>query len=123
MWAGRVPRSVAGRSASDYEIVIAPRSANVPAAGFVTGDWIVRFEARSLHDIHALGRNSPEHDRASLRARKTDQGLAFDALSGSVQARAQREIFRKHIGQDRGKKHRNADPEPRRVMDVPPVAP
>jgi hypothetical protein len=36
----------------------------VPAAGFVTGDWIARFEARSLDDITALGRNSPEDDRA-----------------------------------------------------------
>ena len=45
-------------------MVIAPRPANVPAAGFVTGDWIARFEARSLDDVRALGRNSPEDDRA-----------------------------------------------------------
>jgi hypothetical protein len=47
-----------------YEMVISPRPADVPAAGFVTGDWIARFEARSLDDIRALGRNSPEDDRA-----------------------------------------------------------
>ena len=47
-----------------FEMVIAPRPANVPAAGFVTGDWIARFEARSLDDVRALGRNSPEDDRA-----------------------------------------------------------
>jgi hypothetical protein len=47
-----------------YEMVISPRPANEPAAGFVTGDWISRFEARSLDDIRALGRNSPEDDRA-----------------------------------------------------------
>ena len=47
-----------------FEMVIAPRPADVPAAGFVTGDWIARFEARSLDDIRALGRNSPEDDRA-----------------------------------------------------------
>ena len=47
-----------------FEMVISPRPANVPAAGFVTGDWIARFEARSLDDIRALGRNSPEDDRA-----------------------------------------------------------
>jgi hypothetical protein len=47
-----------------YEMVISPRPANVPAAGFVTGDWIAHFEARSLDDIRALGRNSPEDDRA-----------------------------------------------------------
>jgi hypothetical protein len=47
-----------------YEMVISPRPANVPAAGFITGDWIARFEARSLDDIRALGRNRPEDDRA-----------------------------------------------------------
>ena len=47
-----------------FEMVITPRPANVPAAGFVTGDWIARFEARSLDDVRALGRNSPEDDRA-----------------------------------------------------------
>jgi hypothetical protein len=36
----------------------------VRPGGFVTGDWIARFEARSLDDVRALGRNSPEDDRA-----------------------------------------------------------
>ena len=47
-----------------HEMVIAPRPANIPAAGFVTGNWIARFETRTLDDIRALGRNSPEDDRA-----------------------------------------------------------
>ena len=47
-----------------YEMVISPRPADVAAGGFVTGNWIARFEARSLDDIRALGRNSPEDDRA-----------------------------------------------------------
>jgi hypothetical protein len=47
-----------------YEMVISPRPAHVPPGGFVTGDWIARFEARSLDDLRALGRNSPEDDRA-----------------------------------------------------------
>ncbi len=47
-----------------FEMVITPRPANVPSAGFVTGDWIARFEARSLDDVRALGRNSPEDDHA-----------------------------------------------------------
>ncbi len=47
-----------------HEMVISPRPANVPAAGFITGDWIARFETRSFDDIRALGRNSPEDDRA-----------------------------------------------------------
>ena len=51
-----------------YEMVISPRPADVPVGGFVTGDWIARFEARSLDDIRALGRNSPEDDRAFAAA-------------------------------------------------------
>ena len=47
-----------------YEMVISPRPVDAPPGGFVTGDWIARFEARSLDDIRALGRNSPEDDRA-----------------------------------------------------------
>ena len=47
-----------------HEMVISPRPANVPAAGFITGNWIARFETRSFDDIRALGRNSPEDDRA-----------------------------------------------------------
>jgi len=47
-----------------YEMVILPRPPDAPAAGFVTGNWIARFEARSLDDIRALGRNSPDDDRA-----------------------------------------------------------
>jgi len=43
-------------------MTIAPRSANAPAAGFVTGDWIVRRAAHSLEDIRSLGRNSPKVD-------------------------------------------------------------
>jgi hypothetical protein len=47
-----------------YEMVLSPRPDDMPAGGFVTGDWIAQFTARSLDDIRALGRNSPEDDRA-----------------------------------------------------------
>jgi hypothetical protein len=47
-----------------HEMIIVPRPAEMASGGFVTGDWITRFEARSLDDIRALGRNSPEDDRA-----------------------------------------------------------
>ena len=48
-------------------MVVAPRPAEVPVGGFVTGDWIARFEARSFNDICAFGRNSPEDDRLRRR--------------------------------------------------------
>ncbi len=47
-----------------YEMVISPRSKDTARSEFVTGDWIVRFEPRSLDDIRAEGCNSPEDDRA-----------------------------------------------------------
>lgn len=56
-----------------YEMAISPRSADVPAGGFVSGDWIARFEARSLDDIRALGRNSPEDDRAFAAVARLSQ--------------------------------------------------
>ena len=49
-------------------MVISPRPSLVPTGGFVTGDSIARFEARSLDDIRALGRNRPE-GRSRLRRR------------------------------------------------------
>ncbi|MGC9271393.1 DUF3141 domain-containing protein [Acidiphilium sp.] len=61
-----------------HEMVISPRPADVPLSGFVTGDWIARFEQRSLDDIRALGRNSPEDDRAfAAVARLSDINLSL----------------------------------------------
>ena len=61
-----------------HEMVISPRPADIPAAGFITGDWIARFETRSLDDIRALGRNSPEDDRAfAAVARLSDLNLSL----------------------------------------------
>ncbi len=60
-----------------YEMVISPRPAGMPVVGFNTGDWITRFEPRSLDDIRALGRNSPEDDRAfAAVARVSELNLA-----------------------------------------------
>ena len=56
-----------------YEMVISPRPADVPVGGFVTGDWIARFEARSLDNIRALGRNSPADDRAFATAARLSE--------------------------------------------------
>jgi hypothetical protein len=60
-----------------YEMVISPRPAGMPMVGFNTGDWITRFESRSLDNIRALGRNSPEDDRAfAAVARVSELNLA-----------------------------------------------
>jgi hypothetical protein len=43
-----------------FEMVIAPRPVNVPAAGFVTGDWIARFEARRSMTFAGSGAIVPQ---------------------------------------------------------------
>ena len=56
-----------------YEMVISPRPPHVHREGFVTGDWIARFEARTLDDVRAFGRNSPEDDRAFAAAARLSE--------------------------------------------------
>jgi hypothetical protein len=61
-----------------YEMIISPRPADVAKGGFVTGDWLARFEARSFDDLRALGRNSPADDRAfAAAARLSEINLAI----------------------------------------------
>jgi pimeloyl-ACP methyl ester carboxylesterase len=46
-----------------YEAVMTPKEAGGPAADFVAGNYLVRFEPRTLDDIRALGGNSLEDER------------------------------------------------------------
>ena len=56
-----------------YEMIISPRPADVPEGGFVTGNWLARFEGRTLDDIRALGRNSEDDDRAFAAAARLSE--------------------------------------------------
>lgn len=47
-----------------YEAVMTPKNGNEAGAEFIGGDYLVRFEARTLDDIRALGGNSEHDDRA-----------------------------------------------------------
>ena len=117
-----------------YEMVISPRPADVPAAGFVTGDWIARFEARSLDDIRALGRNSPEDDRAfAAVARLSELNLSLyrtfmqpfvralanqpmaDMAQGAEPAQAQLHDVRRQQSLDEGRARRWPPPWRRRA--------
>jgi hypothetical protein len=51
-----------------HEMIVTPRPSDVPRAGFVTGDWMARFEPRTIDDIRAVGRNSPADERAFAAA-------------------------------------------------------
>lgn len=46
-----------------YEAVMIPKDTDDPTAEFIGGTYLVRFEARTLDDIRALGGNSEEDDR------------------------------------------------------------
>ena len=50
-----------------YEAVMTPKNPNDPTADLISGDYLVRFEARTLDDIRAFGGNNEEDDREVRR--------------------------------------------------------
>ena len=95
-----------------YEMVISPRPADVPAGGFVTGDWIARFEARSLDDIRALGRNSPEDDRAFAAVARLSE------LNLSIYRTFMQPLVRALANQPAADLRRTPEPAPAQLHDV-----
>jgi hypothetical protein len=70
-------------------MVISPRPMDQPKLGFAGGDWITRFEARTLEDIRAHGRNSREDDRAfAAVARLSEINLALYRATAQPMVRA-----------------------------------
>ncbi|MFO1037268.1 MAG: DUF3141 domain-containing protein [Geminicoccaceae bacterium] len=60
-----------------YELVVTPKVPGEPGADLVQGDFLARFESRTLDDIRAFGRNSEADDRAfATVARMSEIGLA-----------------------------------------------
>ncbi len=61
-----------------YEAVMIPKASIDNSSGLVAGDYLVRFEARTLDDIRALGGNNVEDDRkfaAAARISEVNLGL------------------------------------------------
>lgn len=56
-----------------YEAVMAPKNPNDATADLVSGDYLVRFEARTLDDIRAFGSNSLEDERKFAAAAKVSE--------------------------------------------------
>jgi len=56
-----------------YEAVITPKNAEDTAADLISGDYLVRFEARTLDDIRALGANDEEDDRKFAAAARVSE--------------------------------------------------
>jgi hypothetical protein len=61
-----------------YEAVMSPKDPNDAAADLIGGDYLVRFEARTLDDIRAMGGNNEEDDRQfATAARLSDINLGL----------------------------------------------
>jgi pimeloyl-ACP methyl ester carboxylesterase len=61
-----------------YEAVMTPKNPEAASADLISGDYLVRFEARTLDDIRALGTNSAEDERqfaAVARVSEINLGL------------------------------------------------
>jgi pimeloyl-ACP methyl ester carboxylesterase len=61
-----------------YEVVMTAKDSAAPGADLIAGNYLVRFEARTLDDIRALGVNSREDDREfAAAARVSDINLGL----------------------------------------------
>lgn len=74
-----------------YEAVIIEKQADDPNAGLIRGDHVVRFEARSINDLRALGINTAEEDKAfatAARVSEINRALYTSTARPLVQAMA-----------------------------------
>ncbi|MGK9165239.1 DUF3141 domain-containing protein [Inquilinus limosus] len=74
-----------------YEAVIVEKQADDPNAGLIRGDHVVRFEARSINDLRALGINNAEEDKAfatAARVSEINRALYTSTARPMVQALA-----------------------------------
>ncbi len=72
-----------------YEAVMTPKTADAVNPDLVSGDWIVRFEPRTLDDVRAIVRPSPENERrfaAAQRVSEINLGLYRTLFQPFVQA-------------------------------------
>jgi hypothetical protein len=72
-----------------YEAVMTPKSSADANPDLVVGDWIVRFEPRSMDDIRAVVQPDPENERrfaAVQRVSEINLGLYRSLLQPLVQA-------------------------------------
>ena len=61
-----------------YEAILEPKTESISGADLVTGDWLMRCEARTLDDIRALGCNDAADERRfATAARISDINLAL----------------------------------------------
>ena len=56
-----------------YEAVITPRTADAANPDLVGGDWIVRFEPRTMDDLRTIVQPDPENERRFATARRVSE--------------------------------------------------
>ncbi|MDG4595422.1 MAG: DUF3141 domain-containing protein [Candidatus Contendobacter sp.] len=56
-----------------YEAVMTPKTADAANLDLIVGDWIVRFEPRTLADLRAVVRPSPENELRFATARRVSE--------------------------------------------------
>ncbi|MDD4617323.1 MAG: DUF3141 domain-containing protein [Alphaproteobacteria bacterium] len=56
-----------------YEAVFVQKTESVEHADLATGDYVLRFENRTLDDIRKIGTNSPEDDRRFLTVKRVSE--------------------------------------------------
>ena len=56
-----------------YEAVMTPRTTETVNADLVTGDWVVRFEPRTLDDVRAIVKPTAENERRFAAARRVSE--------------------------------------------------
>ncbi|HRD67280.1 MAG TPA: DUF3141 domain-containing protein [Candidatus Competibacter sp.] len=79
-----------------YEAVMTPKTADAVNPDLIGGDWIVRFESRSLADLRAIVRPSPENERRFATVRRVSEinlGLYRTLFQPFVQAFAKAEAI------------------------------
>jgi pimeloyl-ACP methyl ester carboxylesterase len=72
-----------------YEALFEEKTADVAHPDLVTGQWVMRCEARTLDDIRALGGNDPEDERrfaTAARVSETNLGLYRTFAQPAVRA-------------------------------------
>jgi hypothetical protein len=72
-----------------YEAVMTPKTADAANPDLITGDWIVRFEPRTLDDLRAIVQPDPENERRFATVRRVSEinlGLYRTLFQPFVQA-------------------------------------
>jgi hypothetical protein len=78
-----------------YEAVLTPASADMANAERVSGDWIARFEPRTLNDVRAIVQPDPENERRFAAVRRVSEinlGLYRTLLQPLVKAAVNEQV-------------------------------